>query len=530
MAAMMLVFLIAFEVAFAIYAVRRRANGKRWMHTRVIASTVELAIALVMALASQGALQGAFGLRFGALVAVMVVRIVMELVIYLVKRSKPVSGQPVRTSRPVRSALRSILLMALALIPAFLFTGYQGLPTTGQHEVAETSAILVDQSRTDPFESDGSAREIPLHFYYPADAVTQDDAAGTGAASSPTDATPSSESGGAAETYPMVVFSHGAFGFYRSNYSTYMELASHGYVVVALDYPHHAFVTEDTDGRTVLADSTFLQTAVAAENNELSPEETFAVTHDWLDLRCVDLNFVLDTLKHTQAEGSFDESAWWFASAADESDVRTALSEADMNHIGLAGHSLGGATSVELGRTRSDIGAVIDIDGTMFGSELALADEAQTSDAQTASSVTADSTADSNQADNSASGNDTTGDSQVFDTTPFPVPLLSIDNEHHYLIGIQEGDGYVNNVVLDNATTATHTYFVGSGHLNFTDLPLFSPTLASLLGTGDVQPQACVEQMNAVVLQFFDYYLKGEGEVGSIAECYDPSSLGSDRE
>ncbi len=38
--------------------------------------------------------------------------------------------------------------------------------------------------------------------------------------------------------------------------------------------------------------------------------------------------------------------------------------------IGVMGHSLGGASSVTLGRTRDDIDAVIDLDGTMLGEEL----------------------------------------------------------------------------------------------------------------------------------------------------------------
>ncbi|MBQ5851909.1 MAG: hypothetical protein IIW54_14020, partial [Lachnospiraceae bacterium] len=33
------------------------------------------------------------------------------------------------------------------------------------------------------------------------------------------------------DDFPLVVFSHGAFGYYESNTSTYMELASNGYVV-----------------------------------------------------------------------------------------------------------------------------------------------------------------------------------------------------------------------------------------------------------------------------------------------------------
>lgn len=55
--------------------------------------------------------------------------------------------------------------------------------------------------------------------------------------------------------------------------------------------------------------------------------------------------------------------------------------------------------------------------------------------------------------------------------------------------------------------------------MNFTDLPLFSPPLASLLGTGNVDARECIETMNSIILQFFDYYLKGQGEL-SIAPKY----------
>ena len=56
--------------------------------------------------------------------------------------------------------------------------------------------------------------------------------------------------------------------------------------------------------------------------------------------------------------------------------------------------------------------------------------------------------------------------------------------------------------------------------MNYTDLPLFSPFLSSLLGTGSVDAKGCVETMNGVVLQFFDHYLKGVGEL-QIMDAYE---------
>lgn len=101
----------------------------------------------------------------------------------------------------------------------------------------------------------------------------------------------------------------------------------------------------------------------------------------------------------------------------------------------------------------------------------------------------------------------------------YPVPVLAIDSEFHYTEGRKYSVLYVNNYVLDHAVCSYHTYFVGSGHMNFTDLPLFAPALAANLGMGSIDPRECIETMNAIVFDFMNYYLKGEGSL-SIKEYY----------
>ena len=54
--------------------------------------------------------------------------------------------------------------------------------------------------------------------------------------------------------------------------------------------------------------------------------------------------------------------------------------------------------------------------------------------------------------------------------------------------------------------------------MNFTDLPLASPVLAKMLGVGKVDARTCIENVNEMVLIWFDYYLKGEGELNLKAE------------
>ena len=44
-------------------------------------------------------------------------------------------------------------------------------------------------------------------------------------------------------------------------------------------------------------------------------------------------------------------------------------------------------------------------------------------------------------------------------------------------------------------------------------------SLTACGGLGNVDARECIETMNSIILQFFDYYLKGQGEL-SIAPKY----------
>ena len=432
MGAVVLVTLALVEIIMLAASMITKTSKQKWLQVRTIVSVCEaFALALLMALHVSNM---DFDFRWMALLAILSLRAVISLIVFLVRRNKASANVPQRTSKMVLNVIGSILVIAVATVPALVFPPYEGLPTTGEYAVNEAHAIMVDATRMDSFEQDGSHREIPVWLYYP-------------------DA-PNAES----NTFPLVIFSHGAFGYHESNYSLCTELASHGYVVAALDYPHHAFFSTDTQGNK-----------------------------DWMNLRMADLGFTLDTIEAAVRNGSVNGEAWFFDSADQEAQMLKALQLVNVDKIGLVGHSMGGATSVGQGRARNEVDAVIDLDGTMF----------------TEHTLNNDGT-------------------YSFNEAPYPAPLLSIDNESHYQSGLQakeQGYPYVNNVVLDNATVSAHTYFKGSGHMNFTDLPLFSPMLASMLGTGDIDARACIEQTNALALAWFDEHLKGSGQA-SVAESY----------
>lgn len=373
----------------------------------------------------------------------------------------------------VLGSIAAVIVLAILIIPKLLFADYQGLPTTGPYSVKQSSAILVDAARVEAFETDGSLREVPVYFYYPDVASVSED------------------ENRKAEEFPLVIFSHGAFGYYQSNTSTYMELASNGYVVISLDHPYHSFFTKDTAGKTIIVNPQFMQEVMYINEMGTPEQEIIELSHGWLDIRTADMNFVLDSMKETKelsATAELTESGlpsyWYINEISDAEEILAVLAMTDIEHIGLMGHSMGGAASVTVGRTRDDIDAVIDLDGTMLGEQVSYIN----------------------------------GVYDFYDEA-YPVPLLSVSNEAHYFEGQELADWYVNSWVLANAKDAKYTYFKGSGHMNFTDLPLFSPALASMLGIGDVDAEECIVKMNRLVLDYYNYYLKNMGEV-TVQEAY----------
>lgn len=355
----------------------------------------------------------------------------------------------------VLGSIAALILLAVIIIPKLLFADYEGLPTTGPYNIKTASAILVDESRVEAFETDGSNREVPVYFYYPE--VSEEE----------------SET-----SFPLVIFSHGAFGYYQSNTSTYMELASNGYVVISLDHPYHSFFTKDTSGKTIIVNPQFMQEVMYINELGTPEQEIIELSHGWLDIRTADMNFVLDSVKAAKEQTTELPACWFIKEESSAETIRGILSMTDTEHIGLMGHSMGGAASVTVGRTREDIDAVIDLDGTMLGEQFSYIN----------------------------------GEYDFYDEA-YPVPLLSVSNEAHYFEGQDLADWYVNSWVLANAKDAKYTYFKGSGHMNFTDLPLFSPALAKMLGIGTIDPEECVITMNQLVLDYYNCYLKDMGEV-----------------
>lgn len=417
--------LTALEIFFFVWNVKDKTTHIRWK------GAARWGIAIIITLLMLvGVLQG-----LSRYAGIMFLLTVMGIVAMISLRRK--GEREATKGNQVFRAVGSGLLYTAAMLPAILFPQYKAIVPTGSYHVETALYTWTDESRVETYANTGEKRRVTVQFYYPEQAGR----------------------------YPLTVFSHGAAAVIESNDSTCRELASHGYVVAAVAHPYHAMFVKDADGGITPIDTEFMSMAMATGGMmALNAEEKLALFQEWIKIRTDDVNFVLDTALQKAAkreEGAF---------------VRI-----DPEHIGLFGHSLGGATCEAVGRQRNDIDAVIVLEGPMLGEYI---------------------------------GCD--GENFLYNTEPYPLPLLDVNSDslrENVAKDYADSQQYVNFYVVQNGVDAREITFHNAAHMNFCDLPLVSPPIASLFGVGKRDARECVETMNDMVRNYFDYYLKNAGRL-----------------
>lgn len=440
MGTIILILAAVIEIAFAACCITTKSNQpriRRWV--RVGAGGTFLLLTVVSVIQ--------WSLRWyllGLILAIWAITAGVSLI-----RNRVADNKPYSPTRVVLNAIAIWLLVLIAVGPALAFPQVKLPAPTGEHKVETATYTYTDTSRVETFATTGENRKVTVAFWYPADATGK---------------------------YPLVVFDHGAFGMKGSNASTFQELASHGYVVASVDHPYHSLYTKGTDGSSAMVNQAFLKEVQDVNAGLYDDNKANELEHKWLKVRTDDINFVLDTIGKS-AGGSSDK----------------VYQLVDTAKIGLFGHSLGGAASMQLGRDRKDVAAVINLDGDMLGEYLGVKDG-----------------------------------KPVINHDLYPVPILSIwtDDMKPGMDSLTaQGIELPQKQIMATAPKAYETYIAGTNHMSLTDLPLLSPLAVKLIGgsfSGASSESAAdkvyvIKTMNKLVLAFFDANLKGQGTFSTSA-------------
>ncbi|GGF69073.1 carboxylic ester hydrolase [Paenibacillus albidus] len=250
--------------------------------------------------------------------------------------------------------------------------------------------------------------------------------------------------------YPLIIINHGMGTSGLLQTSQAEHLASHGYIVVAIDHTYSTAATAFPDG------------TVTNFRSETSSDDFFGSAGAIGELWTQDVAFVIRQLE-----------------AMNSGQVQSPFAGCmDMNNIGTMGHSFGGATAFEAVYSIESIKAGINMDGTLF---------------------TVDNRSQINKPFMFLQSDNAVQIKEAYDKDTLP------DNVREHLL--KEMD-IINRVVERGGF---HLRIKGSAHYNFTDLQLYSPLIKYTGMTGDIEGHRGADIVNRYVLDFFNHYLKGTG-------------------
>lgn len=279
------------------------------------------------------------------------------------------------------------------------------------------------------------------------------------------------------QSYPVVLFSHGAGTTMEVQTSQSEDLASNGYFVVDID---HTYVSSAT------AFPNRIVSSKEATTDFNTPEPAENITQIMAD----DSKFVIDSLKEIN-EGKIN------------SNFKDKL---NLDKIGAIGHSVGGAVAYNLAINDGRVKAAIDLDGTVF---ITPKDDYK------------------DMAPFLMLANDKYHIQAIQNQKPLMKKIDDMTNEEQKIMfsGSGSKDAYnevykkasQNMIGLTEVLKASGNLYtiVGSDHMKFIDIGLFigSSKLRELMSIGGkTEPSKCLEITKSLTVAFFDQHLKSENK------------------
>jgi predicted dienelactone hydrolase len=249
----------------------------------------------------------------------------------------------------------------------------------------------------------------------------------------------------AQKSFPIILFSHGWRGFNAQNSGQALELASHGYVVVAIQHTYGAITT-------------VFQGGIIAPNNPYAlPEDEDdpnyeVVARKLVDQWAGDISFVLDQL-NSAGKDPGNEAGDFFNSSL------------DFSRIGVYGHSTGGGAAIQFCGTDPRCKAVLGMDPFMRPVSAEVIEN---------------------------------GLSQPSFFMFSQIWADDLDSKNNRLFN-QFHQNLINNAGVINIT--------GTKHYDFSDLPLLSPIAPQLGLKGPLNGKHVTGIVNSYLLGFFEMTL-----------------------
>ncbi len=419
------------------------------------------------------------------------------LMLMLSLRDVFITQKPVRTASRIRRVLgRLFIMIGLTVTACFLYVfPVFDLPApTGEMKVGTQVFRFVDPNREETFGKAATGkRELMVQVWYPAQAGTgkyapfipdtqilRYMAANYGLPGFTfqhlkfvsSHAYSGAEVSSAQTSYPLILTNPG-FGSSRFLHTAQAEnLASHGYIVAVIDHTYNTFATEFPDGRIT----------TSTTNDLFSPDNDYRTESGNRDklgkVLTDDVAFALDEFELIQ-------------SGQIPSHLKGRI---DLSHVGVFGHSIGGATAYDASYDPR-IAVGIDLDGGLYRLRdreglrkpfLFMNSESEFVKLK-----------------------------MVMDNRVYTDSELSrMDNTREWMDQVTKDKKLELERMRETvAAGGQFLYIDNTEHLNFTDVQFISPIFKMLGVTGKIAPERANSVINAYMLDFFDMYLKNQGGI-----------------
>ena len=319
-----------------------------------------------------------------------------------------------------------VFLILVVVGKRILFPPYDEIEVTGKYEI-NSEDYWITEDKEDPFLMDGSLREVQVRVWYPKDYDNSD------------------------IKLPVVIASHGSCGTIDNNRTLYREFASHGYVVLAVSHPGHAFDTLHSNGKKQTVSMDYLK-KMSGMDPQSKPEEAAKLFAEWMELRMTDLTAVMDD----------------FVEKVKQSPDR--FESADIGHFVTCGHSAGGSAALGMARIRSDVVGVIALESPYMYDIKGVKDG-----------------------------------EYIMDDSDYEMPVLNVYSDASYS-HLHEWKQYRNNMKFLESKNENYEniYYEGTGHMGLCDLSLASPILSGLLDQvkSEVESEEQLKRLNTDCLDF----------------------------
>jgi predicted dienelactone hydrolase len=388
------------------------------------------------------------------------------------------------------SASFGILLLAATALLSYAFPVFHLPVPDGPYVVGTTEFHLIDTSRPETYAAaEAGYRELMIRVWYPADPNRSTkptpywrhagvrSAAVTDGLPLPwftfthlkrvsTNSTWDAPLASDRSSYPVIVYSHGlGIGWASSNTVVSEGLASHGYVVVAIDHAFLGSASIFPDGRVATFDNGTAQAMAMPPPEEVNQLYAELVTStEWraqlqifqqaMSLMPVETKDAVSRALSTQvADQRFVLNEFQRLQATSNTGIPSAL---DLRRVGFIGQSLGGSAALETCVLDSRCKAGVNLDGFH---------------------------------------------PRQIELESLNTPFLFLNRENNLLFHAN----------YDHSRAPAYSVRIaGATHFNFFDFSIMSPLYQRLGVLGPIDGYDMLNVIKSYSLAFFDEYLKGE--------------------